>query len=266
MNVPIGRTTAPERICPPPPRHDAPLHGRLHRQRRTCEPAISQIKHPPFKHPAVETMREVRDKAAIIFWVALAVCLIVPFLPFGRYVLWPLSLLGVYTHELFHGLTAMATGGKLQRIDHLSAIGRCRPDRRHRAPCKCCIKCRRSFGAGHCRRLAGDFVAASSGEQTRPVDSCGLADRLGAALGRDHFHLRLLCCLWCAHGWRNHDPQSTLAQRHRTAHRHSAMHREPARFRLHVYRQFLPRRRLPHLRIPETSPTRSAAPISFGAL
>jgi len=56
-------------------------------------------------------MRELQDKAAIIFWIALAVCLIAPWLPFGRVLLWPLSMLGVYVHELFHGLTAIATGG-----------------------------------------------------------------------------------------------------------------------------------------------------------
>ena len=44
-----------------------------------------------------------KDKAAIIFWIALAVCLIVPWLPYGRYILWPFSMLAFIPMNCFTG-------------------------------------------------------------------------------------------------------------------------------------------------------------------
>ncbi len=68
-------------------------------------------------------MSNPKEKTVIIFWVALAVCLVLPFIPYGRYVLWPFSMLGVYAHELFHGLTALATGGRFVKMTIYPGLG-----------------------------------------------------------------------------------------------------------------------------------------------
>lgn len=52
----------------------------------------------------------------LVFWAALATCLILPHIPGGRLALWPFSLLGIYAHELFHGIAAMVTGGWFQKM------------------------------------------------------------------------------------------------------------------------------------------------------
>lgn len=68
-------------------------------------------------------MNNPKEKTAIIFWVALAVCLALPLIPYGRYILWPFSMLGVYAHELFHGLTALATGGRFLKMTVYPELG-----------------------------------------------------------------------------------------------------------------------------------------------
>ena len=52
-----------------------------------------------------------------LFWVAVAVSLILPRLPYGRTVLFPFALLGTWAHELGHGLTALAAGGSFKRLE-----------------------------------------------------------------------------------------------------------------------------------------------------
>ncbi|MEM9612737.1 MAG: M50 family metallopeptidase [Actinomycetota bacterium] len=52
-----------------------------------------------------------------LFWAAVAVSLILPRLPYGRMLLYPFALLGTWVHELGHGLTAIAVGGRFKRLE-----------------------------------------------------------------------------------------------------------------------------------------------------
>lgn len=62
------------------------------------------------------TIRLSKDSTVSIFWIALAICVILPFIPGLRYLLWPISMLGVYVHELFHGLTAIVVWGEFHDL------------------------------------------------------------------------------------------------------------------------------------------------------
>lgn len=50
------------------------------------------------------------------FWVAAAVSLILPRLPYGRMILYPFALLGTWVHEMGHGLSALLVGGSFERL------------------------------------------------------------------------------------------------------------------------------------------------------
>ncbi len=52
-----------------------------------------------------------------LFWAAVAVSLVLPRLPYGRLALYPFALLGTWAHELGHGLTALAAGGRFKRLE-----------------------------------------------------------------------------------------------------------------------------------------------------
>lgn len=52
-----------------------------------------------------------------LFWAAVAVSLVLPRLPHGRTLLYPFALLGTWAHELGHGLTALAAGGRFKRLE-----------------------------------------------------------------------------------------------------------------------------------------------------
>lgn len=51
------------------------------------------------------------------FWLAVAVSVIGPRLPFGRTVLYPFALLGTWAHEMGHGVTAIIFGGRFRRLE-----------------------------------------------------------------------------------------------------------------------------------------------------
>ena len=57
------------------------------------------------------------------FWVAAAISLVVPRLPYGRQVLYPFSLLGTWVHEMGHGLTAILVGGSFERLVLFQNLG-----------------------------------------------------------------------------------------------------------------------------------------------
>ena len=57
------------------------------------------------------------------FWVAAAISLVVPRLPYGRQVLYPFSLLGTWVHEMGHGLTAIVVGGSFERLVLFQNLG-----------------------------------------------------------------------------------------------------------------------------------------------
>ncbi len=50
------------------------------------------------------------------FWVAAAISLILPRIPYGRMVLYPFTLLGTWAHEMGHGLFAILVGGSFDRL------------------------------------------------------------------------------------------------------------------------------------------------------
>jgi len=63
------------------------------------------------------------DELATLFWIAVGVSIIVPRLPFGRQVLYPFALLGTWVHEMGHGLTAVAVGGRFRRLEIYPNLG-----------------------------------------------------------------------------------------------------------------------------------------------
>ncbi len=63
------------------------------------------------------------DQLATLFWVAVAVSVVVPRLPFGRRILYPFALLGTWVHEMGHGLAAVAVGGRFRRLEIYSNLG-----------------------------------------------------------------------------------------------------------------------------------------------
>jgi hypothetical protein len=56
------------------------------------------------------------DQLQTLFWAAAVVSLILPRLPYGRMALYPFALLGTWVHELGHGLSAIAVGGRFDRL------------------------------------------------------------------------------------------------------------------------------------------------------
>lgn len=50
------------------------------------------------------------------FWIAAAISLILPRLPYGRRLLYPFALLGTWAHEMGHGLFAILVGGSFDRL------------------------------------------------------------------------------------------------------------------------------------------------------
>ncbi|MEM9561863.1 MAG: M50 family metallopeptidase [Actinomycetota bacterium] len=57
------------------------------------------------------------------FWVAAAVSLILPRIPYGRNLLYPFSLLGTWAHEMGHGLVAIMVGGSFERLVLFQNLG-----------------------------------------------------------------------------------------------------------------------------------------------
>lgn len=63
------------------------------------------------------------DQLATLFWVAVAVSIVVPRLPFGRRILYPFALLSTWVHEMGHGLAAVVVGGRFRRLEIYSNLG-----------------------------------------------------------------------------------------------------------------------------------------------
>lgn len=57
-----------------------------------------------------------RRSLILAFWVAAAVAVLLPNLPFGRLALYPFALLATWAHEMGHGLTALLVGGRFDRL------------------------------------------------------------------------------------------------------------------------------------------------------
>jgi hypothetical protein len=56
------------------------------------------------------------NRLMAFFWVAAAVSVILPRIPYGRQVLYPFALLGTWVHEMGHGLVAIMAGGSFNRL------------------------------------------------------------------------------------------------------------------------------------------------------
>jgi hypothetical protein len=56
------------------------------------------------------------DRLLTLFWVAAAISLILPRIPYGRTVLYPFALLGTWAHEMGHGMFALLAGGTFNRL------------------------------------------------------------------------------------------------------------------------------------------------------
>ncbi len=63
------------------------------------------------------------DQLATLFWVAVAVSIVVPRLPLGRKLLYPFALLGTWVHEMGHGLAAVVVGGRFKRLEIYPNLG-----------------------------------------------------------------------------------------------------------------------------------------------
>lgn len=56
------------------------------------------------------------NRLLAFFWVAAAISLVLPRIPYGRTVLYPFALLGTWAHEMGHGLFAIIAGGSFNRL------------------------------------------------------------------------------------------------------------------------------------------------------
>lgn len=57
------------------------------------------------------------------FWAAVAAAFILPRVPYGSRILYPFALLGVWAHEMGHGLMAIFTGGGFERMELDPGLG-----------------------------------------------------------------------------------------------------------------------------------------------
>lgn len=63
------------------------------------------------------------NRLMALFWVAAAVSLILPRVPYGRHLLYPFALLGTWAHEMGHGLVAIVAGGSFNRLEIYQNLG-----------------------------------------------------------------------------------------------------------------------------------------------
>lgn len=57
-----------------------------------------------------------KDRLAIAFFGAIGLSLLLPQLPYGRYLLYPFFFLGTWAHEMGHGLTALLVGRSFEKL------------------------------------------------------------------------------------------------------------------------------------------------------
>lgn len=62
------------------------------------------------------TLPDERRSLVRAFWAAVALSLVLAFVPQGRMLLYPFALLSTWAHEMGHGLTALLTGGSFERL------------------------------------------------------------------------------------------------------------------------------------------------------
>lgn len=64
-----------------------------------------------------------RTQLAATFWGAVLLSVILAWVPGGHYALYPFALLGTWAHELGHGLTALAVGGRFDTLELRADLG-----------------------------------------------------------------------------------------------------------------------------------------------
>ncbi len=64
-----------------------------------------------------------RSQLLAFFAVAVVASVVLPRVPFGRYVLYPFALLGTWAHELGHGIMAILLGGSFERLQVDRTLG-----------------------------------------------------------------------------------------------------------------------------------------------
>lgn len=64
-----------------------------------------------------------RQQLLGFFGFAVVASLVLPLIPFGRFVLYPFALLGTWAHELGHGVMAMILGGTFDRLEVYQGLG-----------------------------------------------------------------------------------------------------------------------------------------------
>jgi len=64
-----------------------------------------------------------RSQLRYLFWGAAVVAIVLSYIPFGGFVLYPFSLLATWAHEMGHGLTAEVVGGDFQHLELYATLG-----------------------------------------------------------------------------------------------------------------------------------------------
>ncbi len=68
--------------------------------------------------------REVsRSQLRYLFWGAAVLAIVLSYIPFGGFVLYPFSLLATWAHEMGHGLTAEIVGGDFRHLELYVGLG-----------------------------------------------------------------------------------------------------------------------------------------------
>lgn len=70
-------------------------------------------------------MSEEQNRTTLVrtFWAAVGAALILGWIPFGNFVLYPFALLGTWAHEMGHGLAAVVAGGSFEHLELYSNLG-----------------------------------------------------------------------------------------------------------------------------------------------
>lgn len=63
------------------------------------------------------------SRLVTLFWLAVAVSIVAPRVPFGRQIMYPFALLSTWVHEMGHGLAAIAVGGRFRRLEIYPNLG-----------------------------------------------------------------------------------------------------------------------------------------------
>ncbi len=64
-----------------------------------------------------------RRRLQALFWGAVALTVLLPFIPYGRLVVYPFALLGVWAHEMGHGVMAVLVGGRFIELEIYRNLG-----------------------------------------------------------------------------------------------------------------------------------------------